>query len=576
MALVALALLVYIFCSFFALQKPFNLDEGDFASLAHTIGQTGLPILYVAEDFVKDLCNQDLYSVEKHLGYGLWHPPLYGYCLALWFKLFGETTVSGRLMGMFFVLLSLLLCLAIIKAVGRKLEMKKESIFLTCALAAIFFLINPLVLQCSILLDIDSAILTTLMLLFLYAAIRYYGRESLRSEVVLGLIFGLCLLAKITTPLFMVSSLLIFYCLKGQPVKALCVSVRIAGIGVSFFLLTYIPYVKILHLPFKYFLVSIYGLRIKPMVGSSSLFIWPSIQATTAYLLAWISPAFVMLAILGAAYQVIRWFRSKKIPVLILLLVFCSSVLFLYDFLFPRHLMMKYQFIIVPVLIIIIAFFVRRYVENITFKEAFIFIVFGSFFLLFDFFLMPDSIFLFMDILSKKAQISMILYYLLPLLFLPIAPSLILAKTLNTGYVVLGLLTALLSYNLALDFKQTAPYTTTNAWNNYGEAGLKETIAYLDGNLGKDGAIMCRKDVGYYLREMYHRPNLKWYSVDNCLNLAPQQVNDFFLDVLKKDNILFVQIDRASVRVPYLPDSLMTNFFPVQRFGHFIILKKRQ
>jgi 4-amino-4-deoxy-L-arabinose transferase-like glycosyltransferase len=567
---------IYGFCSSVALQKPFNLDEADFTSLAHNIKLSGRPILYVAEDFVKDLCNLKLYSAEQHLGYGLWHPPLYGNLLALWFKIFGETTLAGRLFGLFCAIISLFLCLIIIKEICTYENINKEDRFFISVLASILYFINPLILQFSLLIDIDNSIQPILILLFFYIFIKNYRNDKLRFDIYLGLIFGISLLAKLPTPPLVLISIFVFYLFERKIGKAFKKTFIIGFVGIIFFLLIWLTYAISLSLPVNFFLVYNYGTKVLPILKYKALFLLPLIKNTSIFFVSWVSPAFIILAIIGMGDKLLNFIRTKKLSPLILLIIFSLVVWCAYTIFYPRGSMMKYQFINYQIFIVIISFLIFKYLKNLTMKELIISFIGGAIFLLFMFFRVPDSVMLSYNFLSKRAMISTIIFYLLPTFILPFGLSFLFSGTLKTKYLILGFFVALLVYNISLDFKQVAPYTTTNDWNNYGELGLKETIDYLDKNLSSEGTIICRKDVGYYLKEMKNRPKRKWYSNDNCFNLPFHEATDFFQKIIKKDDIQYIELDRQAVRTSYLPKAVFDYYSPDKQIGDFLILRRNK
>src|SRR6478752_1836898 len=71
--------------------KPLHLDNMDFPAVAKATAETGLPIYYRGEEN------------PKHLG--LYHPPLYIYSLAAWYRLFGPTPTATRMFGALFAIL---------------------------------------------------------------------------------------------------------------------------------------------------------------------------------------------------------------------------------------------------------------------------------------------------------------------------------------------------------------------------------------------------------------------------------------------------------------------------------------
>ena len=144
---------VIIYCSMasFSLIKPFTLDEAmPMAQNASAISTYGLKAMGLSNP---DHPHKLLYEVA--------HPLLYHYLLSIYFSIFGESTVSGRLMGVSCFVIMLLLILKISK---QLFSGNKGSVV---GIVAIFlFSINPFCVQNSLLLDIDTTILPVLIMIF--------------------------------------------------------------------------------------------------------------------------------------------------------------------------------------------------------------------------------------------------------------------------------------------------------------------------------------------------------------------------------------------------------------------------
>src|SRR5438876_9972263 len=78
-------ILVFLLLSSFGASKPLHLDEMDFPAVAQAASRTGLPIYYRGEG-------------QEHWS-GLYHPPLYIYSLAWWFKIFGYGILHSQMLG---------------------------------------------------------------------------------------------------------------------------------------------------------------------------------------------------------------------------------------------------------------------------------------------------------------------------------------------------------------------------------------------------------------------------------------------------------------------------------------------
>lgn len=576
-----IAVLIYSLCSLVALQKPFNLDEADFVSVAHNINLLGRPVLYMGEDFYQDHCQLKLYSVEQHLGYGLWHPPLYVNILALWFRIIGETTLGGRMFGLFCALLTLFLCFRIIKEICIYEKIDKEKHFFILSIFSALYFINPLIVQFSLLMDIDNSLLVVMTLLIFYIVIKNYGNDRLRVNFYLGLILGISLLAKLTLAPLILVSIFFFYFLMIGIKKAVKKTFVIVFIGFIFFLAAWIIYASLLSLPLNFFLVYNYGTKILPALKHRLFLSFPLICSTFLFSVVWASPAFLILSITSVGEQLLGFAKRKKFSPVTLLIIFNLVICFVYTIVYPRFSMMKYQLVAYPGFIIIIALFAVKYLKDVTIRELLVSVFAGLVFLLFEHFMVPDSILAAHVFLTKNIKTSMIFFYLLPIIILPLGLSVLFTGAIKSKYLILGFLTALFVYNISLDFKQIAPYTTVHSWNNYGEVGLREVIDYLDKKVGHDGVFICRKDIGYYLKEVNNHQRRKWYSNDNCsngncLNYNYRRANDFFLKVIKESDIQYIEWDTQATSTSFIPKSIIDYYSFDKQFGDFIIFTKNR
>ncbi len=210
---------------------PLYLDNMDFPAVAKAASETGLPIYYRGE--------------ENPRHSGLYHPPLYIYSLAAWFRLWGFGEVQARLFG--------LLCLFLhgwIVLCGIRLLFGKEAESRIAPWFWILFLLNPYALQGAAVLDIDTAVYGPLLVGLLAAALRIQwsdGRprqDSVRlSELgLLALLTALAFWAKLTTVLSAVPAVLALLAGRLGWRKALLSGGGAMASGAALFLASYFFY----------------------------------------------------------------------------------------------------------------------------------------------------------------------------------------------------------------------------------------------------------------------------------------------------------------------------------------------
>jgi len=168
--------------------KPLLLDNMDFPAVARATAETGLPIYYRGEES------------PRHSG--LYHPPLYIYLLAAWFRLWGFGEAQARLFGFFCALLHGSLVLAAARILlGPRLAARAGPWFWAV------FLLNPFTLQGAAVADIDTTVYGPLLVATLAAALRLTWTDGeqrtqpvRRAELAgLAILTALCFWAKLTT-----------------------------------------------------------------------------------------------------------------------------------------------------------------------------------------------------------------------------------------------------------------------------------------------------------------------------------------------------------------------------------------
>ncbi|MGC8761333.1 MAG: glycosyltransferase family 39 protein [Bryobacteraceae bacterium] len=208
--------------------KPLLLDNMDFPAVARATAETGLPIYYRGEES------------PRHSG--LYHPPLYIYLLAAWFRLWGFGEVQARLFGFFCALLQGGLVLALARTLlGARPAARAGPWFWAV------FLLNPFTLQGAAVADIDTTVYGPLLLAALAAALRLTwttGEQRTRpvrgAELAgLGLLTALCFWAKLTTVLSVIPVILLLHAGRGGWRRALRQGGAAMAAGGLLFLVSY-------------------------------------------------------------------------------------------------------------------------------------------------------------------------------------------------------------------------------------------------------------------------------------------------------------------------------------------------
>lgn len=167
--------------------QPFHLDNTDFPAAAEAAASTGLPAYYRGE-FTPALS-------------GLFHPPLYIYSLAAWFRIFGAGEIQARLFGFALIFVLGLLWLEIGRTLYGEAVERAQGWFWP------LLLLNPFTLQGASVTDIDTTVYGPLLAGILLAALRLSWRDGnpraqpagWQEWAILTVLMTLSLWAKLTT-----------------------------------------------------------------------------------------------------------------------------------------------------------------------------------------------------------------------------------------------------------------------------------------------------------------------------------------------------------------------------------------
>jgi len=147
-------LIVYLLFVVWSMGQPFHGDEVIFSESAKGILEKGAPIIDMGVN------NQNILA--------LYHVPLYIYIMSGFIFLFGYNPYSFRLVSVIFSLLTIVLVYLIVKEILKDNKNKENwALF-----ASLLYALNPLVIQSSILLDIDGGLLNFAIYLFFYFFIK--------------------------------------------------------------------------------------------------------------------------------------------------------------------------------------------------------------------------------------------------------------------------------------------------------------------------------------------------------------------------------------------------------------------
>ncbi|MFH1767596.1 MAG: hypothetical protein ABH858_00360, partial [Candidatus Omnitrophota bacterium] len=330
-----------------AVRQPFTLDETEEARMGRKINIIG-PKTFTLP--------------PEEGGETISHALLYTYSHALVQRIFGKGDLALRLYGVFHYLLSLFLVLAIISEVtpGGDKYLRRWAKYI----AAVLYLLNPLLLQHCLVINADNNILTTAILVFIYFFIRFEvkteggeDRKYVLSRFPLAFLLALCFWAKELTPIFVSAGIVLYRITAGDVKKAIMDFFLVAILGLVLFWLTWWLYCfftatdVLAFVKFTIINKSKYAFRlgfIKSILdGFFVVFRWP---------LYWVSAPFFTILILLLFQRIKSFFKQKKAVITDCIFLVAACVWFPYLFFKPNPDMMKYQYPAYPLFIIFISY----------------------------------------------------------------------------------------------------------------------------------------------------------------------------------------------------------------------------
>ena len=205
------AAVFYLIVTGLQLGRPLMYDDANFALGARAVSDTGQP-------FGNQGWMSERGDFSQREQWALWHPPLYIYLLGGVVHLGGWNPPVLRLLGLLGGLASGLLSYVLAVELTRGPPPARA---LAGGLATVLVLLCPLVVQSTLVVDIDLTLLLPLSLLFLllYARLERAGAQG-RRWLVLVPLFSLLLWAKMTNPLPLLAVIVTWQLLRGRPLRA--------------------------------------------------------------------------------------------------------------------------------------------------------------------------------------------------------------------------------------------------------------------------------------------------------------------------------------------------------------------
>lgn len=577
--LIGVGLALYAWFCVSSLNKPLIDDEVEYRASAMAIVESGKPIYYMGTtpDRYIPLNQRWIYhsTPNPDFQYGLWHTPLHVYTLGLACKCLGTANWVFRMpSAISYLIVWLLLC-----NLARLLLPREKWKLVTGVFSTLYF-VNPLMVQQGLLVDIDTSAVPLTSFLFLHELIRLEknGTARIRKFAWLGVLLILAYWAKEFTGIFLTVSIFVYYALRRQwadLVGVVCLFVA----GTALFWGSWWLFCTLTNMPVRYFIDFsgsklargegvIFSMIREAGIGSAL----GAIISSLLYIIAWMSPFYLILALMGTSWRVGLFWKNKKIELLDLLFVYAGILFAATQIYRPSGPLLRYAFPMHSILLFLIAIFLCEFCGKtkpwqwlvggvVSLVIAGIQIKFVGDPLLTLYHKGPWSL----------GESGLWKYCLAVAVILLILAPLIWQKSKFPVWAAASLVTALVGYSLGLGFEQSQPQVNFS-YISYGERGNDEMSAYMLSVLQPDEMPICRKDFGYTLNRKLGEKLQHWYNLDliNSVRSREELVAN-----ITAPNVRHILIDSYMVRQDALP-VIMEYYVVDHQIDKFYLLRRKE
>ena len=541
-------LVVFLIFVLLSMGQPFHGDEVIFSESAKGILEKGAPIIDMGINNLNILA--------------LYHVPLYVYIMSGFIFLLGYSPYSFRLVSVIFSLLTIVLVYLIVKEILKDNKNKENwALF-----AALLYALNPLVIQSSILLDIDGGLLNFAIYLFFY----FFIKQKKVYYLIPSLVF-VFLSKEVGAPLIFIT-LIVFFVLtfkwKEIPKTVLLFLVSfILFIGVWWLFASLLGLDFMMPIEFNYF-------------SGSFPFDLSSLVISIYEFKNFVYFANPFLILLFAIFTIIFYFKIiKKRDYLkqennqkvLLFNLFALLIILLYlrfrgsSYGFP-----KYHIIAMPAICIFITYIISKsnimqYFKKIFNRKKWVFVLLTIVLMLFFLIFIKDPLIPEFDSAPQNIDIktaslltlnTFALYVVVPFLITFLSFSL--AKFNGKIYITLIFLTLFLSVYINV-IQASANYST---YSKYGDYGIPEVVDYFKTNNIPASKIAAHIHIGSYLGIS------EYYEVYFSYN-DPEQFKKEIVDNQELEYLVIWERDIARI------GENMKFFDLNQKIGTYYVFKKK-
>lgn len=498
--LVLIILLTYLLLSVALLRVPLHWDETEWPPQAVAILKRAVPkILFYESPFIY---HPEAWLIRYGADYGLWHPPLYLYCLSVFIGFLGNTVMAARLSGLFFGLLTLGTVVLGVWRIARKKgwsnSLSKQAAFISGMLVAV----NPFYVHGVLALDIDNTILMFLTILYLFLFIFYEEFLTGRRLSFLGLISILLFWSKLTTPVLMFAAVALYCILRRKP-NVLFKLLGIMALSGIIFVLSWLMYASIFRVPVSFFLDFTYLGKIQELFR---LNLFNILNAVRFYIVM-ISLPLAALALLFFIKQVISWLSTGFFLNMEDLFWLMAAALFLFYTFFWNN-FGKYTVMIIPILAVPIGLDAVKHLNYPTRKSS-VWFWMGIWSVAFLYYwrIVPDIIvgpyrdFVVTGFAKAMTDPRILKYFLasIPVLLAICIPYLCKRDFKTSSSIAMYLLVILFPSNILQNITMLPACLESSILTPSKVTGFIETVRFINNILLPSDKVVASKEFAYYL-----------------------------------------------------------------------------
>lgn len=534
------------------IDKPFVYDDVSFILGARAVADTGLP--FGNQGYL-------LHQYWQRDQWALWHPPLYIYLLGLTVALLGDGERAARGVSV----LCLLVAAAFAFDVARRVVLGRggspHRALVAGVLTVALYVLNPLAIQASLVLDIDNTVLKVLMVALVWLAVRLPGSWGLLTILGVALLYAVTLWAKTTTPLALGVALVFTRLFQDTGWRGALQGMAAVGLGVAIFATSWLGVSAALGMPTDYTMEVFLNEALESGVSSGQRLV--SLQAFTlgvAPAILWIGPFFCLLFVAAGLPRLWSLLRGKGLDAADLLVVLGAAIYLAYIFKLAGNLP-KYHAAMLPLWAAAAGALVACAAGRPTVAQYVVALVGGT-----------VLIFWYLDRMAVSWGILWAESLTVDLIVIPLLIGLgvaalwaLLGRRNLIGAIPVGLFLLTVSWSLTLDLAQyDRPESTTY---DYGRYGQREAAAVLETLLEPDEPFVASKDVAWYTQSRQYVDQESWQHVVWDLNGG--EYDDTYLGMPIR--VLALEVGVESLRRAYDGVLLRRGYQIVGEHGRFLI-----